>query len=955
VQRDVQRLGLQDVLSSFPIPDSFHFNKARKNGHDTIMLFLGNRPSLNGSTSQARARIVSQSERKDLRPPLLFYDHELNGTRTIQYPRSASSLLRKATLLLPPFCFLQHDLIDEATNVREMLSAIILYLAAATEVDASAWRWDKFGDSLIHALRYIDTRSAFHEWRHRHKLAALAQSDTVEDVEKAQAGLGQDTHASQPRNPATEDSNTVSATPKGQYLGGTVRSRGSYIAITANTSLEKLKKELGDRKFRMLDQIPPKPMTISQHDIGGTLFPFRMFVGTAVYQETGELINIYAYIDYDEGKTSMYFMSHDKTGLEQIYDVNDMREGVDLVQPLEYLNNLKKVSYKNDAKSARTAKLRSLVSYYFFLAENQGLISSPGIDVHEAFGKRLCAVCKELGMGKWGNDDDGGSGEGQDEHRKDAGVDRETRSITRRAHKPAITDTMGSPEEEIDTESPRGVRLRTQSAVPSDIVKSKSIEQNEDMPDQDSPTHQVSSTNIADTTTLELELRPSSQNAHEDPPGLSGSELMDTSNSPSHIEPAKAGLSVEQTMRSRSPRTSAALDLSGYKRSTALPALLVSTPNTAAEIAHSGSVHARASAAIDTDRENTSHVSVNRKFLVDAADLRSRKPPVRAEVISTFDASSEDLRRLVTRNESTFGNLRQIAEETVDSRSPVGATALVNTRRHVKSEDGGIDLDQFVSRSISYVRSVGSRYGRDVAPATDSAEDVEIGVKDTLDWALFGREACFPSNTRPPMTGFLFDPLSVHRTTTARAKSEQIQIPQPNDDQVEEGSEHVSSLPAPTPTAFLVSSIDAKKSITVCIDNDLQLNRSVQNLLAAQIGGNRPLTPEGSAERDLKSQAESTEPARTAPQAPSALEAIFISDDEDEHLVLPAPRSVIDRTPEARNCVRQTIVDLTQLSSSPRGKKRKSLGPIYLFDSENDVIAMTDGSEWRQKSRGRQK
>lgn len=102
----------------------------------------------------------------------------------------------------------------------------------------------------------------------------------------------------------------------------------------------------------MLDQIPPKPMTISQHNIRGTLFPFRMFVGTAVYQETGELINIYAYIDYDEGKTSMYFISYDKTGLEQIYDVNDMREGVDLVQPLEYLNNLKKVSYKNNAKSA---------------------------------------------------------------------------------------------------------------------------------------------------------------------------------------------------------------------------------------------------------------------------------------------------------------------------------------------------------------------------------------------------------------------------------------------------------------------------------------------------------------------------------------------------------------------------------------------------------------------------
>lgn len=113
---------------------------------------------------------------------------------------------------------------------------------------------------------------------------------------------------------------------------------------------------------------------------------------------------------------------------------------------------------------------------------------------------------------------------------------------------------MGLPEEEIDTESPRGVRLRTQSAVPSDIVKSKSIEQNEDMPDQDSLTHQVSSTNVADTTTLELKLRPSSQNAHEDPPGLLGSELMDTSNSPSHII-SQANNAVSQSSYECSPRS----------------------------------------------------------------------------------------------------------------------------------------------------------------------------------------------------------------------------------------------------------------------------------------------------------------------------------------------------------------------------------------------------------------
>ncbi|KAF3034323.1 hypothetical protein E8E12_004956 [Didymella heteroderae] len=416
---------MQDVLSSLPAPDSFQFNKARKNGHDTITLFLGNRPNPNGSTSQAWARIVSFSEGKDLRPPLLFYDQVFDGARTVQYPRSASSLLRKATKLFPPFCFLQYDPIDKEANVREMLSAIILYLAAATEVDASAWHWDNFGDSLIQALRYIDSRGAFHEWRHQQKLVAFTESNRVKASADVQKEMPSKSNVDQSSDSATEEPLTVSTTNNNQYLGGTVRSRGSDVTIRPNTSLERLQRELGDRKFKMLDKIPPKPMIISRHNVAGSLFPFRMLIGSAAYQETGEVINVYAYIDHEGGKTSMIFMSHDMANLEQIYDVNDMRDGVNLVQPLEYLNNLKKESYKDDAKSARTAKLRSLISYYFFIAENKGLIGNPRVDINEGFCKRLCAVCKELGMENWGGADNGDGEDDQDDHH-DAPTERTT-------------------------------------------------------------------------------------------------------------------------------------------------------------------------------------------------------------------------------------------------------------------------------------------------------------------------------------------------------------------------------------------------------------------------------------------------------------------------------------------------------------------------------------------------
>jgi hypothetical protein len=510
LQKGVQRAGLQDVLSSLPAPDSFHFDTTTTTGYDTITLFLGDRPNSNGSTSQAWARIVSPSERKDFQPPLLFYDQEPSANGTTQYPRSASSLLRKATELHPPFCFLQHDPIDKATNVRVMLSAVILYIAAATTVDTSAWQWDRFGDSLMQALRYIDTRDAFHEWRHQQKLAALVQSKPITATEKARKELHQKTEVDQSSDSVAEESRTVSASDNVKHRGGTVRSRGSNITIRPDTSLAKLKKELGDRKFRLLDNIPPRPITISRHNIGGSLFPFRMLVGKAAYQETGESIDVYAYIDHEGARSSMVFMSHDLSNLEQIYDVNDMRDGVDLVEPLEYLNNLEKDSYKDDAKSARTAKLRSLISYYFFVAENAELISNPKVDINGGFCKRLCAACKELGLEDWGGSDHGNSEEDQENRNEDAGAYSNAHGSTQHGST-SEDDNEFQPQEETGAESSRIVRIRVRSEVLSDIFRSESIDYNEqDLREQSPDEPLAEGTVVDDLHALQLELRPSS-------------------------------------------------------------------------------------------------------------------------------------------------------------------------------------------------------------------------------------------------------------------------------------------------------------------------------------------------------------------------------------------------------------------------------------------------------------
>ena len=49
------------------------------------------------------------------------------------------------------------------------------------------------------------------------------------------------------------------------------------------------------------------------------------------------------------------------------------------------------------------------------------------------------------------------------------------------------------------------------------------------------------------------------------------------------------------------------------------------------------------------------------------------------------------------------------------------------------------------------------------APAMPVAEDEEDDTGDGLDWALFGRRACFPGNKRPPTSSFLLGPLSVQK------------------------------------------------------------------------------------------------------------------------------------------------------------------------------------------------
>ncbi|KAF3037456.1 nuclear protein [Didymella heteroderae] len=156
--------------------------------------------------------------------------------------------------------------------------------------------------------------------------------------------------------------------------------------------------------------------------------------------------------------------------------------------------------------------------------------------------------------------------------------------------------------------------------------------------------------------------------------------------------------------------------------------------------------------------------------------------------------NNKGLHELIIRNDSTFGKVRQTADATVDSRFLVAATEIANKKLQNSlhgSGGAGVDLDQFVSKCIYFIKSGGHRHGEEDAPALAVAEDEEDDTGDGLDWALFGRQACFPSNKRPSTASFLLGPLSVQkkiRTTQRRATQRRAPVgPATRPQEVKEG------------------------------------------------------------------------------------------------------------------------------------------------------------------------
>lgn len=146
--------------------------------------------------------------------------------------------------------------------------------------------------------------------------------------------------------------------------------------------------------------------------------------------------------------------------------------------------------------------------------------------------------------------------------------------------------------------------------------------------------------------------------------------------------------------------------------------------------------------------------------------------------------------------------MKQTSDATLDSRLLVTAADLSYRKAaQLALGDGSaaLDVDEFVSKCISFMRRgpggendapTSTQRRRNRASGLRDDNDAEAGGDegDALDWDWLGRGACFSSNSRPGLSGFLLGPLSVQKRarqmTQRRARQEQIdptQVVRPNE------------------------------------------------------------------------------------------------------------------------------------------------------------------------------
>jgi hypothetical protein len=363
----LEQSALVQVLDNFPLVNRFIFEETTLFDKRAKCIRLGFRTDINGVKATSYAYVLA--ERGEMVPHIVIRD-ELpsrlgSGRRLQMFPRAATSLLRKAEDLYNPFCFLQFEPHDRPSNIRGMLCAIILYYFLIAGLDDGAIRWDEFETSFLQALQYIQGRPEYQRW-------------IAEQLDDSNITVSKETpdHEFSMHENENDNDNDVSHTP----TGGTVRSKGSLLQVTPNTALGELYRILGNRIY-FLDSLSSALVTFEHHTVFPLWFAYRLLFGT--YRD----INVYI---YHTPYNKIRIMGHDATGEEAIFAFNTLNE-ITLFEPFA---SLIRFGYQD---STLREYMRSMLYYYFVLAEHEGIIADPRLKLTGNKAQYLAFACKKQG------------------------------------------------------------------------------------------------------------------------------------------------------------------------------------------------------------------------------------------------------------------------------------------------------------------------------------------------------------------------------------------------------------------------------------------------------------------------------------------------------------------------------------------------------------------------------
>lgn len=133
---------------------------------------------------------------------------------------------------------------------------------------------------------------------------------------------------------------------------------------------------------------------------------------------------------------------------------------------------------------------------------------------------------------------------------------------------------------------------------------------------------------------------------------------------------------------------------------------------------------------------------------------------------------STGIKEAIQKANSIFKNVKQTSEATLDGRTLVTLSDLAHKKASMLvlgDTANGIDIDDFVSKCISYMRQTVERpaSSRRRRATQNDDDDDDDDAEQVLDWANLGSKICIPHNLRPAVTGFLLGPLSVQKKARA--------------------------------------------------------------------------------------------------------------------------------------------------------------------------------------------